>query len=70
MTAGRTVGQLAKAVGVNVRTVRYSERLKLLTPIFRRPSGYRVYGEHEEWQLRCCDPQEWRGASIWRSSQQ
>ncbi|MBI4000844.1 MAG: heavy metal-responsive transcriptional regulator, partial [Nitrospira defluvii] len=52
MPAGLTIGQLAKAVGVNIQTVRYYERLKLLNPSARRPSGYRVYGEDEERRLR------------------
>ena len=52
MTAGWTIGQLAKTVGVNIQTVRYYERLKLLSPSVRRPSGYRVYGENEERRLR------------------
>jgi MerR family mercuric resistance operon transcriptional regulator/MerR family gold-responsive transcriptional activator of gol and ges genes len=52
MTVGCTIGQLAKAVGVNIQTVRYYERLKLLGPSARRPSGYRVYGEDEERRLR------------------
>ena len=52
MTAGWTIGHLAKAVGVNIQTVRYYERLKLLSPSVRRPSGYRVYGENEERRLR------------------
>ena len=52
MTVGYTIGQLAKAVGVNIQTVRYYERLKLLGPSARRPSGYRVYGEDEERRLR------------------
>ncbi len=52
MTVGYTIGQLAKAVGVNIQTVRYYERLKLLGPSTRRPSGYRVYGEDEERRLR------------------
>ena len=52
MTAGWTIGQLAKTVGVNVQTVRYYERLKLLSPSVRRLSGYRVYGENEERRLR------------------
>ncbi len=47
-----TIGQLAKAVGVNIQTVRYYERLKLLGPSARRPSGYRIYGEDEERRLR------------------
>lgn len=52
MTVGYTIGQLAKAVDVNVQTVRYYERLKLLGPSARRPSGYRIYGEEEERRLR------------------
>lgn len=52
MTSGCTIGQLAKAVGVNIQTVRYYERLKLLGPSARRPSGYRIYGEDEERRLR------------------
>ena len=39
-----TIGQLAKRGGVNVETVRYYERRRLLMPTTRRPSGYRVYG--------------------------
>ena len=52
MTVGCTIGQLAKAVGVNIQTVRYYERLRLLGPSARRPSGYRIYGEDEERRLR------------------
>ena len=52
MTIGCTIGQLAKAVGVNIQTVRYYERLRLLGPSARRPSGYRIYGEDEERRLR------------------
>ncbi len=32
MTSAVTIGRLAKNVGVNIQTVRYYERLKLLTP--------------------------------------
>ncbi len=52
MPAGLTIGQFAKAVGVNIQTVRYYERLKLLNPSARRLSGYRVYGEEEEQRMR------------------
>jgi MerR family mercuric resistance operon transcriptional regulator/MerR family gold-responsive transcriptional activator of gol and ges genes len=51
MTVGCTTGQLAKAVGVNIQTVQYYERLRLLAPSARRPSGYRIYSEDEEWRL-------------------
>ncbi|MBI5411435.1 MAG: heavy metal-responsive transcriptional regulator [Nitrospirae bacterium] len=47
MATEHTVGQLAKVVGVNVQTLRYYERLKLLTPSARKSSGYRLYGPSE-----------------------
>ncbi len=47
MTPGLTIGRVAKAVGVNIQTIRYYERLGLLNPRARRPSGYRLYGEEE-----------------------
>ncbi|MFQ5927032.1 MAG: heavy metal-responsive transcriptional regulator [Terriglobia bacterium] len=37
------VGKVAAAAGISVQTVRYYERLGLLPPTQRRPSGYRVY---------------------------
>lgn len=52
MATGRTIGRLAKAIGVNVQTVRYYERLHLLGPAGRKPSGYRLYGPDEERRLR------------------
>jgi len=47
MEPALTIGQLAKRVGVNVETLRYYERLDLLSPSTRKPSGYRVYGASE-----------------------
>jgi MerR family mercuric resistance operon transcriptional regulator/MerR family gold-responsive transcriptional activator of gol and ges genes len=52
MAAQLTIGQLARIVGVNVQTVRYYERLNLLVPSARRPSGYRLYSHEEERRLR------------------
>ena len=52
MVAQLTIGQLARRIGVNVQTIRYYERLKLLRPSARRPSGYRLYGQEEERCLR------------------
>jgi MerR family transcriptional regulator, copper efflux regulator len=46
-----TTGQLAKAAGVNVETVRYYERRGLLPEPDRRPSGYREYPESEVGRL-------------------
>ncbi len=47
-----TIGTLAKEVGVNIETVRYYERLKLLTPTDRTPSGYRLYDGEALTRLR------------------
>lgn len=38
-----TIGQLAKAAGVNIQTVRFYEREGILKPITRMESGYRIY---------------------------
>jgi MerR family mercuric resistance operon transcriptional regulator/MerR family gold-responsive transcriptional activator of gol and ges genes len=52
MAAECTIGRLAKAVGVNIQTIRYYERLHLLGPATRTSSGYRLYGSEEEQRLR------------------
>jgi DNA-binding transcriptional MerR regulator len=38
------IGELATAAGVSIQTLRYYERRGFLTPLLRRPSGYREYG--------------------------
>ena len=52
MSPAVTIGRLAKDVGVNIQTVRYYERLKLLAPTARMPSGYRLYGDEAVRRLR------------------
>lgn len=52
MSSLLTIGQLAKAVGVNIQTIRYYERLNLLGPTTRKPSGYQLYGNDVERRLR------------------
>ncbi|MDQ6675047.1 MAG: MerR family transcriptional regulator [Chloroflexota bacterium] len=44
-TTGLRTGQLAARAGVNVQTLRYYERRRLLAPPVRRPSGQRAYPE-------------------------
>jgi MerR family mercuric resistance operon transcriptional regulator/MerR family gold-responsive transcriptional activator of gol and ges genes len=45
MASELTIGKLAKQVGVNIQTVRYYERRRMLSPATRTSSGYRLYGE-------------------------
>ncbi len=46
------IGELARRAGVRVDTVRYYERHGLVTPLGRRASGYRRYGELQLARLR------------------
>ncbi len=41
------IGELARRVGVNIQTIRFYERAKLLPAPARKPSGYRVYYEED-----------------------
>lgn len=52
MTIELKIGQLAKQVGVNIETIRYYERLNLLAPMSRLPSGYRLYNRDSQRRLR------------------
>ena len=52
MGSDLTIGRLAKAADVNVQTVRYYERRKLLPPTSRLPSGYRLYSDEALRRLR------------------
>jgi DNA-binding transcriptional MerR regulator len=46
------IGQLAKEVGVNRETLRYYERVGLLSPDERTEAGYRLYGARAAERLR------------------
>ena len=52
MAAQLTIGRLARKVGVNVQTIRYYERLRLLDSSMRTPAGYRLYSQEGEQRLR------------------
>ncbi|NNL87411.1 MAG: MerR family transcriptional regulator [Myxococcales bacterium] len=47
-----TIGELAKAAGVPVSTIRYYERAKLLTTSRRSSSNYRLYNDADVARLR------------------
>ena len=46
------IGRLAELAGVNIDTIRYYERARLLAPAARSSSGYRQYGKSELERLR------------------
>jgi DNA-binding transcriptional MerR regulator len=52
METAYTIGQLAHAAGVPTSTVRYYERIGLLSPKGRTAGNYRLYGEEALARLR------------------
>jgi DNA-binding transcriptional MerR regulator len=52
MTTGLRTGEVAKAAGVNVQTLRYYERRGLLRQPHRTPGGHRLYDEQTVTVLR------------------
>jgi len=45
------IGELARAAGLNPRTLRYYERIGLLTPAARTGAGYRLYSARDAQRL-------------------
>jgi DNA-binding transcriptional MerR regulator len=45
------IGELAKTVGINPKTIRYYEEIGLLPPAPRTESGYRQYGDEDAERL-------------------
>lgn len=41
------ISELATLSGVNLETIRYYERLKLITPAIRQANGYRSFGDKQ-----------------------
>ena len=46
-TAGMAIGDVSRLTGVNIETIRYYEKIKMLPPPPRTKSGRRVYGRAE-----------------------
>jgi MerR family mercuric resistance operon transcriptional regulator len=44
---GIPIGELSRLTGVNIETIRYYEKIKMLTPPARTGGGRRVYGPTE-----------------------
>ena len=52
MESNLTIGKVARAAGVNVETVRYYERMKLLRQPARPPGGVRRYADDAVARIR------------------
>ena len=46
-----TIGELAGSTGLTVRTLHHYDRIGLLQPTDRSPSGYRLYGSEDVQRL-------------------
>ena len=51
MKSGLTIGELAREVRLNPKTIRYYEEIGLLSKPRRSESGYRLYSEYEAGRL-------------------
>ncbi|SDY87666.1 DNA-binding transcriptional regulator, MerR family [Modestobacter sp. DSM 44400] len=60
----RTVKQVADQVGLPERTVRYYDRIGLVSPRSRSGAGYRLYGPEEQGKLRFVRQAKGLGLSL------
>lgn len=44
---GMPIGELSRLTGVNIETIRYYEKIRMLQPFSRTEGGHRVYGPAE-----------------------
>jgi DNA-binding transcriptional MerR regulator len=59
-----TIGQLAKRLDLNPRTIRYYERIRLVPEPERTGAGYRLYGQADEDRLRFIKSAQRLGLSL------
>ena len=64
MKVGVTIGELAKELHINPKTIRYYEEVGLLSKPRRSESGYRLYSEHEIERLRLVTRAKLLGLSL------
>ncbi len=50
-SAGRGIGTLSRQTGCHIETIRYYERIGLLSPATRSEGGHRLYGEAQRRRL-------------------
>ncbi|MBQ0928662.1 MerR family DNA-binding protein [Saccharopolyspora endophytica] len=58
------IGELARAVGVNPKTVRYYEGIGLLPAADRTSAGYRVYNDSDVERVRFIKAAQWLGLRL------
>src|SRR3990172_4640359 len=64
MKAGMTIGEVAKELRLNPKTIRYYEEIGLLPEPRRSESGYRLYSEGELDRLRLTRKAKLLGLSL------
>jgi MerR family transcriptional regulator, mercuric resistance operon regulatory protein len=63
-SAALSIGELSRRTGVNIETIRYYERIKMLAAPPRTASGRRVYGPAETRSLAFIRPSRELGFSL------
>ncbi len=59
-----TIGQLAQLADVNIQTIRFYERKRILPKPERKPSGYRVFNEEDVRRLKFIHLSKGHGFSL------
>jgi MerR family transcriptional regulator, copper efflux regulator len=58
------IGEVARQIGLSIKTIRYYERRRLLEPPSRTEGGYRLYGPEEVARLRFVQRAKLLGLSL------
>jgi DNA-binding transcriptional MerR regulator len=64
MMSGMRIGEVADQAGVTTKTIRYYERIGLLSSAERTPSGYRTYGSDTIERVRFIRDAQATGLSL------
>lgn len=59
-----TIGEVAKLTGSTVKTIRYYDEIKLLSPAEISPGGFRLYATDEIWKLELIFTLRYVGFSL------
>ena len=58
------IGEISKQLGISVDTLRYYEKISLLPPIHREPSGLRLYNEKDISRIKFIKRSQRMGFSL------
>lgn len=58
------IGEITKRLGISTDTLRYYEKIGLLPPVYRKPSGLRLYGAKDISRIKFIKRAKYMGFSL------